>query len=340
MRIVITAFFTVLAVSCSAQSYRLSGSLPLKGDDAWDYLRADSASRRLYISHGTTVHVLNLDTHKLISNMTGFGFIHGIVILPSNQQGFLSDGQHNEILTFDPGTLAITGHIKTADNPNSMVYNEPFGRLFIGHKPSQSMSVLNTATKTIESVIPLNGIPEFPVTDGKSIFVNIENKNEIVRIDAGSLEITGHFSVFPCKQPGGLAIDAAEHLLFAACDNKLMAVVDSETGKLRQTVPIGSKPDAAAYDRGTGQAFSSNGDGTLSVIHRKGTGPFRLVQTLKTAIGARTMTLDERDNTLFLSVAKLGPAPAPTLEVPNPPKHPTALPGSFRVLVVTPIAGH
>lgn len=325
----------LIVTPAMGQTYTVRGSIPLGGDGAWDYLCADSDSRRLYVSHSAEVVVLNLDTHEVVGRMSGFGFIHGIVIVKKLNTGFLSDGQKNEIVIFDPNALRITGRIKTAENPNSMVYNVATDRLFVGHKPSRSTTVIQASTGQIVKSIPVGGIPEFPVTDGVSVFVNIEDKNEIVRIDAKTLAITGHFPLASCEGPGGLAIDQDHHRLFAACDNKRMAIVNADTGALVTIEPIGGGPDAARFDADRHLAFSSNGEGSLTVIAEEGNDHFRVIQNLATEPGARTMDFDAKTHTIFLSTAELGPPPAPTATNPHPPSHPTALQGTFKLLVVS-----
>lgn len=182
--LVVSHFSLVTCLALLGQQYKVTGSIPLGGNGAWDYLRADSDARRLYVSHSTEVIVLDLDTRKEVGRLTGFGFIHGIVIVKELQTGFLSDGQKNEVVTFDPVTLTIKDRIKTVANPNSMAFDESSGLLFVGHKPSRSMTVIRAATGKIEGNVKLDGIPEFPVSDGKgNIFVNIDDKSEIVRID-------------------------------------------------------------------------------------------------------------------------------------------------------------
>jgi DNA-binding beta-propeller fold protein YncE len=182
----------------SAQEYKLAGSIPLGGNGAWDYLRADADARRLYVSHSAEVIVLDLDTRKEIGRLNGFGFIHGIVIVKELHTGFLSDGQKNEVVTFDPATLTVKNHIKTLANPNSMAFDASTGLLFVGHKPSRSMTVIRAATGKREGNIKLNGIPEFPVADGKgSVFVNIDDKSEIMKIDAKSMTVMAHWPLEP-----------------------------------------------------------------------------------------------------------------------------------------------
>lgn len=320
-----------------AQNYKLSSPIPLGGNGAWDYLLADTEARRLYISHSGEVAVLDLDTRQRVGTLNGFGFIHGIVIIDHSTLGFLSDGQKNEIVTFDPKTLTITNRIKTIANPNSMVFDPTTGRLFVGHKPSKSMTVIDAKTGVIVGSIPVGGVPEFPATDGAgNVYVNIDDKSEIVQIDATTMKIKAHWPLSPCESPSGLAIDTKAHRLFTACDNKLMAVVNAETGKVVKTVPIGDSPDAAAFDQGTGIAYSSNGDGTLTLIKSSGQDDYKVIQNLVTEPGARTMALDTKTGTVYLSTAKLGPPPAPTPENPHPPTHPTAVAGSFKLAVAIP----
>jgi WD40 repeat protein len=339
--LLLLAMFSSFFSLSVAQTYHVSRTIPLGGSGAWDYLSADVQARRLYVSHSGEVIVLDLDSGKRVGEMNGFGFIHGILIVKNLSTGFLSDGRKNEIISFDPATLAIKGTLKTAANPNSMVYDEATRKLFVGHKPSRSMTVINPATMTIEATIQLGGIPEFPVSDqAGNIFVNIDDKSEITEIDARTLKIKAHWPLLPCQSPSGLAFDRAERRLFTACDDKLMAIVNADTGKVIATVPIGGEPDAARFDPVTHLAFSSNGDGTLTVIAKRRSGRYKVAQTVATEPGARTMALDEKTHTIYLSTAKLGPPPSPTPENPNPPKHPTAVAGSFKLVVVSPVASH
>jgi uncharacterized protein YjiK len=267
-----------------SQEYKVTQTIPLGGNGAWDYLRADAESRRLYVSHSGEVVVLDLDTQQVLGKLTGFGFIHGIVIVKELKTGFLSDGQKNEVISFDPATLTIKNRIKTLANPNSMVYDLSSGRLFVGHKPSKSVTVIRASSGEIEKIIPLGGVPEFPVSDGAdSIFVNINDQSEIIRIDAKSMTVTARWPLNPCQSPSGLAFDKRKNRLFTACENKMMAVVDADTGKVITTLPIGAGPDAAAFDPERRLAFSSNGDGTLTVVAERGDG-YAVVQSLRTEV--------------------------------------------------------
>lgn len=336
--LLLIAVSAMCSLFCHAQTYSVTQTIPLGGNGAWDYLRADALSRRLYVSHSGEVVVLDLDTRQIVGRMIGFGFIHGIVILNDLKKGFISDGQKNEVIVFDPATLAVKSRIATAANPNSMVYEPSTGRLFVGHKPSKSMTVIDVASEKIQGHIALGGIPEFPATDGHgNIYVNIDDTSEILHIDARALTVKDRWPVAPCKSPSGLAMDVSGQRLFVACDNKFMAIVDANTGKVLSTLKSGDGPDAAGYDPVTHLAFASNGDGTLTVVAAAEHAQAKVIQSLTTQLGARTMTLDEKTHIIYLSTATLGPPPAPTKENPNPPKHPTAVAGSFKLLVVSPM---
>lgn len=336
-RSICLAVSLLLSASAVAQNYKLAAPIPLGGNGAWDYLTADTEARRLYVSHSGEVVILDLDSQKRIGTLSGFGFIHGIVVVHKLNTGFLSDGQKDEVVTFDPQTFAVTGRIKTDANPNSMVYDDITGRLFVGHKPSKSTTVIDAATGRIVGKIQLGGVPEFPVTDrAGNIYVNIEDKSEIVQIDSTTFKIKAHWPLSPCESPSGLAVDRKSHRLFAACDNKLLAVVNYDTGKVVTTLPIGGGPDAAAYDSATGIVFSSNGDGTLTLIRSDEPDHYKVIQSLPTESGARTMAVDSSTGIVYLSAAKLGPPPLATPQIPNPPKHPTAIAGSFKLFVAVP----
>lgn len=296
----------------------------------------DVPARRLYVSHASEVFVIDLDSRKAIGKMSGFGFVHGIVLVDNLHRGFISDGDKNEVDIFDPATLKVKSKIKTLSDPNSMVYDRASGRLFVGHKSSHAMTVIDAATGHIDGIVHLDAEPEFPVSNGMgTIYVNIEDKSEIFKIDARTLTIKTRWPVAPCKSPSGLAFDPQTRRLFSACDNKIMAVVDADSGKVIATPKIGGGPDAAAYDPLKKLIFSSNGDtSTLTVIGHDGGNRYSVIQTVQTQKGARTMALDTKTHAIYLSTANLGP---PQIATPgHPHTHPTALPGTFKVLIVAP----
>ena len=332
----ILAFFvSLLALSTASfgQGYKMTGSIPVGGTGGWDYLTADSQNRRLYVSHGATVEVIDLDTQKPAGRISGFKGVHGIAIADDLGLGFISDGGSNQVVSFDLKTLAIKEKIDSGKNPDGILYDPFSKRVFSFNGRSGDSTAIDASTGKVAGTIALGSKPEFPVSDGTgSIFVNMEEKNEIVRIDPKSLAVTAHWSISPCDSPSGLAIDAAHHRLFAVCGNKMMAVVDSQSGKVVATPAIGDGPDAASYDPGTHLAFSSNGEGTVTVIRETGKDQYSVAETVPTAKSARTMTLDTKTHTLYLSAASLGAAPAPTADRPHP--RPSIVPDSFKVLIV------
>lgn len=331
------ALSALAPASTFAQQYTVAAPIPLGGAGAWDYLVADTAARRLYVSHSADVNVLDLDTRKVVGKLSGFGFIHGILIV-NPTLGFLSDGRKNEVVVFNPKTLEIKQKIGDVANPNSLAYDPVTQRLFIGHKPTKSMSVLDVPTLKMVGSVDVGGLPEFPVADGHGlIFLNIDDKSEIAVIDARAMQVRAHWPLAPCESPSGLAYSAAAHRLFSACDNKLLAVVDSITGKVVATPAIGASPDADAYDAGRKLIFSSSDGGTLTILADRSTpqspDKYEVLQTLATEPGARTMALDPRTHTVYIATAGLGPKPSVAPDNPYPPHHPTSLPDTFHLIV-------
>ncbi len=327
-------FFALISASF-AQSYKMTGSIPVGGAGGWDYLTADSPNRRLYVSHGPVVEVLDLDSQKSVGKLSGFKGVHGIAVADDLGLGFVSDGGSSEIVSFDLKTLAIKNRVTSGKNPDGILYDPFSKRVFSFNGGGEDATVVDATTGKLAGTIPLGSKPEFPVSDAAgNVFVNMEEKNEIIRIDPKKMTVTAHWSIAPCESPSGLAIDTEHHRLFAVCDKKMMAIVDSQSGKVVATPAIGEGPDAAGYDPGTHLAFSSNGqDGTLTVIRETGKDKYSVVETVPTAKSARTMALDTKTHKIYLSSATMGPAPAPTAERPHP--WPSVKPDSFKILVVS-----
>ncbi len=324
----------VTAGSSFAQGYKKTGAINIGGSGGWDYLTADGENHRLYVSHGGEVEVIDLQTEKPVGKVSGMTRIHGIAIANESNTGFISDGASNEVVFFDLKTLEIKKKVKAGTNPDGIVYDPASKRVFAFNGRSQNATAINGKSGQVEGTITLGGKPEFPVSDGKgNVYDNIEDKSEIVQIDSKNLQVKAHWSVAPCESPSGLAIDTENRRLFAVCDNKMMAIVDADSGKVIATPAIGDGPDAAAFDPGTKLAFSSNGDGTLTVISEKDKNDFSVVENVPTAKGARTMALDPETHKIYLSSAEYGPAPAATAQNPRP--RPAILPGSFKILIVS-----
>jgi DNA-binding beta-propeller fold protein YncE len=277
--------------------------------------------------------VVDLDSGKPVGQISGMTGIHGIAVADELGVGFISDGRANEIVEFSLANLAIKGRIKAGENPDGIVYDSASKRVFAFNGRSQDATVIDAASGMAAGTVKLDGKPEFPVSDGAgSVFVNIEDKSEIARINSKTLAVEATWPLAPCESPSGLAIDKANHRLFSVCENKMMAVTDTGSGKVVATPAIGEGPDAAAYDPETHLAFSSNGQsGTLTVIHAAGKDNYSLAETVETAKGARTMTLDAKTHKIYLSAASLSPA-APSV-AGQPRSRPRILPGTFHVLV-------
>ncbi len=331
-----TALVVLTAFPVLAQTYKVTGSINIGGNGGWDYLTADSQNRRLYVSHGNEVVVVDPDSEKVVGHITGLNRIHGIAIANDLGLGFISDGGSNEVVAFQLSDLAVKQKIKAGTNPDGIVYDPASKRVFAFNGRSGDATAIDGATGNVAATIKLEGKPEFPVSDGDgSVYANIEDKSEIVRIDSKGLTVTSHWPLSPCESPSGLAIDRANRRLFSVCDNKLMAIVDADSGKVVATPAIGEGPDAAAFDPGTKIAFSSNGEsGTLTAIKEDGNDKYSEAGTIQTARGARTMALDEKTHKIYLATASFGPAPAATQGSAR--RRPTILPGSFKLVVVSP----
>lgn len=317
--------------------YHLIKKVTLGGNSGWDYLALDSQARRLYISHGTHVIVLNPDTYQqegVIPNTPG---VHGVALAPELGRGFVSDGRANAVTIFDLKTLKVTGEVKTTgENPDCIVYDPASRRVFTFNGRSGNSTVIDAATGKVIGTIDLGGRPEFAVADGHGmIYNNLEDKSEELAIDTHALAIKSRWPLAPCQHPSGLAMDVEHRRLFAGCHNEMMAVMDADTGKVLTTLPIGPGVDANRYDPGTGLAFSSNGgNGTLTVVHEVSPSQFTVIQNAATQRGARTMALDLKTHRIFLVTAQFGPRPAPTAAHPHP--RPSIVPGSFTLLVLAP----
>jgi YVTN family beta-propeller protein len=333
----VSVFLLAFAAIASAQAphYKLAKTFPLGGDGGWDYLTVDNASRRVFVSRATRVMVVDADSGKLLSEIPDTPGVHGIAIADDLGRGFISAGRANSVTIFDLKSLAVISKVSTGQNPDAILYEPTTKRVFAFNGRSSDATVIDAATGDVAATIPLGGKPEFSVHDGKgTVYVNIEDKAELVALDAKTMKEKSRWSLAPCVDPSGLAIDRKHGRLFSACANKMMVVTDAATGKQLATVPIGAGTDGAGFDPDAGFAFSSNGgDGTLTIVQEISPGKFGVVETVETQRSARTMTIDPKTHAVLLSAAKFGPPPAPTAENPRP--RPVAEPGSFALLVVS-----
>ena len=304
------------------------------GEGGWDYLNIDANSRRLFISRGTHVIVLDADTGKQVGDILDTPGVHGIALSPDLGRGFTSNGREGTVTIFDLNTLRPLDKVKdVGKNPDAILFDPATKRVFTFNGGSHDSTVIDAATGKIVGTIPLGGKPEFGVSTGAGeVFVNIEDKSEIVALDSQNLKVKSRWPLAPCEEPSGLALDSKNRRLFSGCDNQMMAVTDANTGKVIATLPIGEHVDANGFDPETQLAFASCGDGSLTVVREDSPERFKVVQNVATERGARTMILDPKTHQIYLVTAKFGPPPAPTPAEPHP--RPTILPDTFVVLVV------
>jgi len=305
--------------------YHLVRTVPLAGDEGWDDLALNQATRRLFITHGTHVIVLNLTDFSVAGDIPNTPRVHGVAFAPD--AGFTSNGGDNTVSVFDLSTLQTTKRIAVGTGPDAIVYDPASHDVLTFNGGSKDATVIDAKTQTVVGTIPLGGKPEFAAPDGSGkVYVNIEDTSQIVAIDTKTLTVATRWPLAPCQEPSGLAIDAAHNRLFAVCHNKMMAVVDALTGKIVATPAIGDGPDGAGFDPGTQLAFSSNGEGTLTVVREVSPDDFKVLDTVQTQKRARTMKLDTESHDVFLVTADFNPPTAPGVR-------PTIVPGTVRLLV-------
>ena len=324
-----------LAGLCSASDsgYHVIKTYKLGGEGGWDYLTLDNTSRRLYISRATHVIVIDADSGKPVGDIPDTPGVHGIALAPDLGRGFVSNGREGTVTIFDIETLKPITKIKAGDNPDAILYDSSTKRVFTFNGRSHDSTAIDAAKGTVLGTIKLEGKPEFAVSDGKGeIFVNIEDKSQLDAIDPAKLEVKSRWPLAPCQEPSGLAMDRKNRRLFSGCDNKMMAVVDADSGKVLATPAIGDGVDATAYDDSTGLAFASCGEGLLTLVREESPGKFTVVENVKTQEGARTLALDEKNHQVFVVTAKFGPPPPSTPDNPHP-RH-AILSDSFVVLVI------
>jgi YVTN family beta-propeller protein len=319
------------AVVTAQQPYHVLDHWKLGGAGGWDYLLADSTAHRLYITHGARVEVVDSQSGKPIGVISGLHGTHGVALDDAGKFGYISDGGGNAVVVFDRLNLSTVATIPVGTNPDGIVFEPATQTVWAFNGRSNDASVIDAATRKVVATIALPGKPEFPAVDGKgTVFDNIEDKSEVVRLDAHTKKLTAEWPA-GCESPSGLAFDISGHRLFAVCDGKKMSVIDSNSGKVLATPSIGDGPDAANRDPNHKLAFASSGDGVLAVVDAA-SGGYSTIETLPTMRGARTMTYDPSADRAYLVTAEFGPRPAATAENPRP--RPAIVPGSFQVIVV------
>jgi DNA-binding beta-propeller fold protein YncE len=312
--------------------YHLIKKVKLGGEGGWDYLTVDPASRRLFISRGTHVVVVDADEGQVVGDIPNTAGVHGIALVPEVNKGFTSNGRAESSTIFDMKTLKLLGEAKTDKDPDAIIYDSASKRVFTFNGDASSATAIDAATGKPVGTVALGGQPEFAASDGKGhVFVNLEDKSQLVKFDPVTLKVEKTWPLAPCESPAGLAIDAEHEILVVGCHNKLMAFVDGSSGQVIGTVPICQGVDANRFDPETGFAFASCGDGTVTVAHEDSLDKFSVVDTITTQRGARTMELDTSNHNLYLVSADFGATPAPTPEHPRP--RPAIVPDTFTLLI-------
>ena len=332
---VISVSLAAVTLAAAGPGYHVVTTYKLGGDGGWDYLTADASARRLYISRGTHVMVLDLDSGKTVGDIPDTPGVHGIALAPELGRGFTSNGREGTVTIFDIKTLAPIGSkVKAGENPDAILYDPATKRVFTFNGRSQDSTAIDATNGNVLGTIKLDGKPEFAASDAKGeIFVNIEDKSELVALDPAKLEVKSKWSLAPCTEPSGLSIDRKNRRLFVGCDNKMMAVVNADSGKVLATPAIGDGVDATAFDDETGLAFASCGqDGVLTVVKQESADKYSVAENVPTKKGARTLALDSKTHNVLVVTADFGPRPSPTTDNPHP--RPPILPDSFVVLVI------
>jgi DNA-binding beta-propeller fold protein YncE len=300
------ALLTLLSWSASNGGYSVIKKIPIPGQGNWDYLTVDESARRLYVSHGTKVEILNVDSGELLGSIPTVG-VHGIVLAPEFGRGFISDGKASKVLVFDLKTMKVLQEIPSPTDPDGIIYDPATKRVFAFNGDSNSATVIEAADGKVAGTIALGGGPEFASADGAGhVFDNLEDESLVLRIDSRNLKVEQRWPTAPCAKPSSMAMDRPNHRLFIGCRSKVMAVLNSDTGQVITTLPIGDHVDATAFDPETKLIFNSNGEGTITVIHQDSPDIYSIVETVKTLPRAKTMALDLKTHKLFLSTAEAG----------------------------------
>jgi YVTN family beta-propeller protein len=324
------------ATVVAQESYKFLNEIPIGGEGGWDILTIDSAASRLYLSHATKVVVVDLNKNAGVGEIADTPGVHGFVPVPELLRGFSSNGKESKSSVVDLKTLKTVSKIETGPNPDAITYEPQRVEVYIFNHTGNSVTVIDAKQAKVVATIPLGGGPEFAVADANAgrVYCNIEDKSEVAVIDAAKHEVIARWSVAPGTEPSGIALDAVHHRLFTTCHNKMMAMLDTETGKVIATVPIGAGVDGCAFDDATRLAFASCGDGTATIAKEETPDKLTVVQTLKTERGARTMALDSKTHRIYLPSAQFQPAPSPSLGAS--PGRPIIVPNTLKLLVYGP----
>src|SRR5713101_7037540 len=302
--------FIVGTTPAADPGYKLAKKFTIGGDGGWDYLTMDAAARRLYITRGTHVTVMDADEGKVVGEIPGTTGVHGVALVPESNHGYTSNGGDNSVTVFDLKSLKEIAKIKVGTRPDAILYDPASERVFTFNAASKDATAIDVKTEKVAGTVKLEGKPESAVADEKGmVYVNIEDKNQVVAFDSRELTVKNRWNLEGCDEPTGMAMDRANRRLFVTCHNEKMAVLDADSGKIIATPTIGKGTDACIFDPDTKLAFSSNGDGTLTIVEEESPDKFPVVANVKTEPGARTMALDSKTHSIYLCTAKQKPAP-------------------------------
>jgi DNA-binding beta-propeller fold protein YncE len=334
MKRILTLFLAIVvlaALPAFGQQFKVTDRAKLGGEGFWDYLTYDKEGQRLFITRGSHVMVVDAKTLKVTGDIPDLSGIHGVALGYEFNRGFVSNGGDNTMTIFDLKTLKKLESVKVGERPDAILYESFSKHVFTFNARSKDSTVVDAATGKVVGTVPLGGKPEFPASDGKGkLYVNIEDKSQIAQVDVASNKVLNTWSIAPCQEPSALAFDIEHHRLFAGCDNKMMAVVDSDSGKVVTTVRIGEGVDAGRFNPETQQVFMSCGEGVLTIVHEDSPDKYTVQQNLPTAKGARTMALDKDNNVAYLVTAQREDKPVPAGQRPQ------MVPGSFELIVAKP----
>lgn len=300
-------FLSLFAASAQTSRYHIVKKIPVAGQGSWDYLTVDEGARRLYVSHGTQVEVLDVDSGAIVGKIEKTPGVHGIAIATESGRGFVSNGQSSTVTIFDLKTLKTIAEVPVGKKPDAIIFDPATSRVFAFNGDSASATAIQSADGKVAGTVELGGGPKFAVADGAGyVYDNLEDESLVVKINARTLKVEQRWPTAPCSAPSSLAMDRPNRRLFVGCRSKVMAVMNADTGQVITTLPIGDHVDATAFDPDSRLVFDSNGEGTITVIHQDNPDKYSVIENVKTLPKAKTMALDPKTHVLFLSTAEAG----------------------------------
>lgn len=332
MMTVISALAVIMTFGQKTE-YKILNKIKLEGDGGWDYLAVDESTDRLFVSHSTQVQVIDLKSGKQVGAVANLNGVHGIAVAPNLNKAFISCGRDSSVVIVDLKTLSFIAKVKvTGANPDAILYDPYSNKVFTFNGRSANATVLDASSHKVVATIPLDGKPEFSVTDGMGkVFVNNEDKSMVYEINSNTLKVAKKWSIAPGEEPSGLAFDKINQRLFSVTD-KIMVISDAKNGKVVTTVPIGESVDGVAFDPAKKRIYTSNGDGSVTVVQEVTPDEFKVIETIPTQRGARTIAINTKTHRIYLPTAEFGPTPEATKENPNP--RPKLIPGTFTILEI------